>query len=213
MSALRQWDIALAVICCLLIGALAYEIWAPMGDFDVPAVTVPERPPLPAITPFNPPPQSSFAAIDAKPIFNPARKPVESTAVPGSPTTVTPPEAVLIGVIMDGETQLALVKREGAPFAESLALGAVLDGWEVTEIAADHVLLRSGTQELALSMDGKRKNQPVQTRSPTRPAVTPPNPVMPMPFSRPKPELPQSRYQSGQDNGDNSQQQPPAGAP
>jgi hypothetical protein len=188
----NRFDIALTATCCILAGIFAYEVLAPLGEFTLPAVSVPDRPPLPTVAPFNPPPQSAFAAIDARPIFNPTRKPVESTAVAGGTTATAPPDVALVGVIIDSKTQMALVKREGAPFSESVLLGASLDGWEVTEITADHVTLRSGGQELNLRMDARRRiqaSQPGQPSNATAQPATQPGMTMP---SRGRPARPQS---------------------
>jgi hypothetical protein len=179
---MRRLDLGLYASCAVLVGAFTYEVWAPLGEFTLPTAALPERPSLPTISPFNPPPQSSFAAIDARPIFSPARKPIESTAVAGTSSAATPPDVALIGVILDGKTQLALLKREGAPFAESTAVGASVDGWEVTEITPDHVVLRSGAQEFVLSMDGKRKSQPSTPSA--RPSGAQSGPAMAAPFGR-----------------------------
>lgn len=205
----RRWDIGLTLVSALLASTLAYEIWAPLGDFDPPAVAVPDQPPPPATIPFNPPPQATFAAIDARPIFNPTRKPVEATAVAGNSTAAAPPDVVLVGVIIDPKNQLALVKREGAPFAESLALGASLDGWEVTEIAADHVTLRSAAQEFVLGLDGKRKSQPNQPGSAMAPPGGAAGPTMPTPFAgtRTRPKAPATETPPAPTDGDDDQQQ------
>jgi hypothetical protein len=181
MNSARRLDVVLYATCSVLAGGFSYEVWAPLGEPTVPVVAVPERPALATIAPFNPPPQSSFSAIDARPIFSPARKPIESTAVTGNSTTAAPPDVVLIGVILDGKTQLALLKREGAPFAESTGVGATVDGWEITEIGPNHVVMRSGAQDFVLSMDGKRKTQPSQ---PEVPSAKQPGAVMSAPFAR-----------------------------
>ncbi len=214
MAAGRRLDIGLTLVSALLASALAYVIWAPLGAFDPPAVTVSDLPQPPAIIPFNPPPQAAFAAIDARPIFNPTRKPVEATAVAGNSTAAAPPDVVLVGVIIDPKNQLALVKREGAPFAESLALGASLDGWEVTEIAPDHVTLRSAAQEFVLGLDGKRKSQPGPPGSPLTPSAGTAGPTMPTPFAKTtaKPKLPATQTEPAQDGGNDDQQKAVTGA-
>jgi hypothetical protein len=200
----RRFDMALYASCAVLMGAFTYEVWAPLGEFTLPAAVLPERPPLPTVTPFNPPPQSSFAAIDARPIFSPARKPIESTAVAGTGIAAAPPDVMLIGVILDGKTQLALLKREGAPFAESTAVGGSVDGWEVTEITPDHVVLRSGAQDFVLSMDGKRKSVPSSPNA-LQPGVQP-GPAVPAPLGR-QPAKPRAPTVSNdQDSGASDQQ-------
>jgi hypothetical protein len=197
----RRLDFGLALACILSAAGLIYEIGAPLAAFDLPPVTPPDLPPSPTIVAFNPPPQASFAVIDARPIFNPTRQPVEATALPGNATATTPPDVVLVGVIIDAKNQLALVKREGAPFAQSVVLGASLDGWDITEIAADHVTMHAGAQEFVLGLDGKRKSQPGAPQSSQ--ANVPGTPIT-SPFVRtpakPKTAPPQATLDSGNDD-------------
>ena len=84
------------------------------------------------------------------------------SAVPPLPSNVS-----LVGVIIDGDRQLALIKTQGAPFAESLRVGAVIDGWKVTEIAPDKVVLRAGTAEQILGIGDQRSNQQQTARPPS----------------------------------------------
>lgn len=204
-------DRGLYATCLILVGAFTYEVSAPFGDVKLPAVTLPQRPPQASVTPFTPPPQSRFAAIDARPIFSPARKPIESMAVAGTSATATPPDVALVGVILDGKTQLALLKREGAPFAESAAIGSSFDSWEVTEITPDHVVLHSGSQEFVLSLDGKRKNQSSSSIVP--PSGAQPSPAMSVFGRQPvKPKMPV--IPNNRDTGTSNQQNTEsAGAP
>lgn len=205
----RRLDLILLASCGIFTGALAYEVFMPLGEFKLPPVTVPERTATPTISPFQPPPQSSYAVIDARPIFNPTRTPVEPTAIATGTTSAVPPDVVLVGVIIDSKNRIALVKREGAPFSESIILGALLDGWAVIDISADHVVLQSGAQEIELRMDAKRKvatTQPVNTIKPKANQLSLP-PAIPLDSipSRPRP----SRTQTppSQDHSGNTQQQ------
>lgn len=159
-SALERTDIVLGAVICILAGLIAYENMAPLPAFDLPNVSAPLPPPIPDVRPYIAPPQAQFAAIDARPIFNPLRQPVESTAAAGSKVSAKPPEAALVGIILDSKNQLALIKAAGAPFATSVSVGGSVEGWEITEIAPDHVVLRSGAQEYTLRMDAKRAQQP-----------------------------------------------------
>jgi hypothetical protein len=65
----------------------------------------------------------------------------------------------LVGVIIDGERELALVKVQGAPFATSLKVGDTLDGWQVKEIAPDKAVFHAGAVEQTLVLGDARANQ------------------------------------------------------
>lgn len=158
--ALQRTDLVLGAIMGVLAAIIAYEYAAPLPAFDLPNVSAPPPSPIPDVRPYMAPPQAQFSAIDARPIFNPLRQPVESTATAGSKVSAKPPEAVLVGIILDSKNQLALIKAEGAPFATSVGVGGAVEGWEITEITSDHVILKAGAQEYTLRMDAKRAQQP-----------------------------------------------------
>ena len=154
---------------CALMGALfLYECTMPLADFDPPTLTLLHSTVSPEITSVIPPSDASLSVIDARPVFNPARTPIQAVPVPGSGVSSAPPpiDFELVGIIIDGETQLALLKAEGAPFATSLGAGATIGGWQISEIALDHVVLRAGTAEETLRMDDKRKIGPSQPSMP-----------------------------------------------
>ncbi|HEY5339246.1 MAG TPA: hypothetical protein VIJ85_13650, partial [Rhizomicrobium sp.] len=79
----------------------------------------------------------------------------------------------LIGVIIDSDKQLALVKAPGAPFAASLHVGDLLDGWQVTKIGPDAVVLRAGTIEHILEIGDQRagKSQPLSANGAAAPSI------------------------------------------
>ena len=157
--ALQRTDLVLGAMTCVLAAILGYEYTAPLPVFDLPHVSAPPPSPIPDVRPYTAPPQAQFSAIDARPIFNPLREPVESTATAGNKVSAKPPEAVLVGIILDSKNQLALIKTEGAPFATSVGVGGAVEGWEIAEIAPDHVVLKAGAQEYTMRMDAKRTQQ------------------------------------------------------
>ncbi len=159
---LQSVQLGLGGLCVVLTIAFAYLCTAPLPAFDPPAMQLAARKPPSEITPFMAPPQAAFAAIDARPMFNPARRPITPSALPGNASSGPPPapDITLIGVILDGKTQLAMVKGQGAPFATSVGVGESIGGWQVAEISPDHVSLRAGVYEHTLRMDDKRQALP-----------------------------------------------------
>ncbi len=160
---LQPPEFALAGLCVVLASLVLYECLAPLPPFDPAALQLPRRNTIAPIASYAPPPAATFSVIDARPLFNPTRQPVVATPVPGSSASSAPPpppDVVLIGVILDGDRQLALLKAPGAPFATSFKIGATVDVWQVAEITPDHVVLRAGAAEQILRMTDKRQTQP-----------------------------------------------------
>src|SRR6185437_9235561 len=115
----------LAGLCGLLVLILSWQLLAPSLATDVPAIAWHPRGldmPLPSIPP---PPANTFARINERPIFSPTRKPVTPTPK-ASEAPASPPDATLIGVIIDGQNRLALVRTSTSPLEVSLGVGASL---------------------------------------------------------------------------------------
>ena len=135
----------LGVLCALLLAASLFATWAPL-----PVVTASEysdsphaiERPLP--TAFIPPPQSAFDAINERPIFSPERKPFAPDTVAGPSAAATPPSVALVGVILDGTTGMALIRSAASPLETAFSVGQTIEGWAVSEIDADKIVLTSG---------------------------------------------------------------------
>lgn len=153
---LNPAQIALAALCGLLAVVLGYMVFAPLPEIPQPRIEAaqdaPEdETPLPR---FQVPPKQAFAEVDDRLVFNPARVKVVSAFQPGSPTTASlPSDLSLVGVILAGETRLALIKSQAAPLAIGVSVGETIEGWQVTRVEPDRVALRAGgpEQELRLS--------------------------------------------------------------
>ncbi|MDE2075280.1 MAG: hypothetical protein KGJ81_17750, partial [Alphaproteobacteria bacterium] len=130
----------LLALCAALLAALAYALNAPLAPLRPPLLRahLPAAPTMQA-APFASPPLANFSVINERLVFNPLRQPIvpppskdkDSAAPP------PPPNLVLVGVIIDGDQRLALIKLAGAPFAAGYAVGAEIAGWQLTEIDAD----------------------------------------------------------------------------
>lgn len=163
---------ALAGLCLILGCCVLYECVAPLAPFDTPEVELKKPVAATATALFTPPSMVSFAILDARPLFNPTRQPFDTSQTPGSDSafgSAVPPlpnDVSLVGVIIDGDRQLALVKTQSAPFAESLRVGALIGGWKVTEIAPDKVVLHAGGAEQILRIGDQRSGQTQANRPP-----------------------------------------------
>jgi hypothetical protein len=149
-------QLALAALCGALTLVLAYEIAAPIPPFDVPKSTEIYRPAsLTFQDTANAPSSASFGDIDAHPIFSASRTPIAShlDTARGGASNAFPTDVSLIGVIIEGETRMALVKTASEPFARSVPQGGEIEGWTVSEVDPDKIVLSSGAtkQEILLA--------------------------------------------------------------
>jgi general secretion pathway protein N len=153
----------IAGFCGLLFIVLVYQLAAPLPNIDPAAASTPSRAPANAgrtiaSVAFSMPSRDSYADIDARPIFNPTRMPIDGAA-DGSDTASKPPpppSSSLVGVIIDGDTRMALLRSEGAGFAKTVTVGDDVDGWKVAEVDADQVVLRAGSLSSSLKLEAPR---------------------------------------------------------
>jgi general secretion pathway protein N len=167
---------ALLSLCFLMAALTVYELSVPPAEFVLPVVhlkpSVAEARPPPA---FIAPPPESFSAINDRPVFIPSRKPLTvpadktTAATAGAPPAL--PSLALVGVILDGQNSLAMVRLAGASFAQAMAVGASIGGWQITSITPDKIVLHAGTFEQDVRLDAKPAGQ--------APAGPPPPPGSP----------------------------------
>jgi hypothetical protein len=149
----------LMALCCLLGAILAYELAVPLGDIAVPAITLrgSSAATLPQQRFVSVPPLAAFAAFNDRPIFSPQRKAIAPAPVGAAAAAPPPPPAAsLVGIIIDAQRRIALIRTASSPLATAVAVGDTLQGWQVTEIAPDRVVLHQGTTDDALKLDANR---------------------------------------------------------
>jgi len=164
MDGKLQW--ILGCVCGALFLILSYEIIAPRPAYSVPQVSVA---PIPAL-PKPPglllaPPASEFAAIADRPLFDAQRKkyvppPVDPTAKQAPPP---PPTLSLVGVIIDADHKIAMVKSSDGMLAASMSEGAEIGGWHLATIEPDRIVLKFGASEHEVRLDANKAppQQPV----------------------------------------------------
>ncbi len=164
-------QLGLAGINLLLAGLLIFLIAAPLTEFAPPAVRLkPRSRPISMAPPTATPSPEAFADIDAHPLFNPDRKPIAASAT--AQATQAPPDIVLVGIILDSRDRMALIRTPAAPLATAFHMGATISGWEVTDIAADHIVLSAGGARDEIRLDanhGASKPSPVGAMPSTSP--------------------------------------------
>jgi len=156
-------QIALLTLCFLMAALTVYELSVPPAEFVLPVVHL--RPSIAGAQPppaFLAPPPESFSAINDRPVFIPSRKPLALPADKTANTAATAPPLpalALVGVILDGQNSLAMVKPAGAPFAQAMGVGASVGGWQITSIGPDKIVLHAGTFEQDVRLDAKPLGQ------------------------------------------------------
>jgi len=106
------------------------------------------------------PPQSAYQTIAERPLFFNKRRPPPPyvPTPPGAKPTIKPPRKVgkprmqLSAIIVVGKEKYALVKGGRQKGSRRVRVGDEVDGWKVTGIEADRLVLRNGgeTEELLL---------------------------------------------------------------
>jgi hypothetical protein len=157
-------QIALLSLCFLMAALTVYELSVPPAEFVLPIVHLEPR--LASASPppgFIAPPPDNFSAINDRPVFIPSRKPL---ALPADKTTTAAttsapplPSLAVVGVILDGQNSLAMVKLAGAPFAQAMAVGASIGGWQITSVGPDKIVLHAGPFEQEVRLDAKPPGQ------------------------------------------------------
>ena len=176
---LRPAQIAAIALCALMAILFAYELTAPPAQFTLPEIHLkPRAAAMQMPAPFLPPPEAMFDAINQRSLFLPSRKSLNPPASDGAPAQSGPPplpNVALVGVILDGENSLAMVKPAGAPFEQAMGIGASLGGWQIAAISADRITLKSGAFTQEIHIDAKAGTAPADPPAPG----TPPPPASP----------------------------------
>jgi hypothetical protein len=192
---LSSAQIVLAGVCCLLGAVLLYLLFAPLPEYSVAGIrnVPPAR--------FDAPPEETFKQVDDRSVFNPYRVRVNAPAV----TTTTgaanlPSDLTLVGVILDGNTRLALIKSPSSPLAVGVAVGGTIQGWQISRVDPDKIVLHGAgaDQELKLSANKPGPAQPQVPGQPFQPQA------QPQPQPQPQPQAPApAQPQADQDSSDN----------
>lgn len=165
-------QIVLGLVCVLLLGAIGFEVAAPLHEPQLPPPATTVRPiasaPLPV---FHPPPSESFDEINARPLFDRARAPVaedsSTTIGPLSGSSSSPPAVSLIGIIIDGTRRIAMIRSNVSPVATSVSVGDAIEGWRVAQVDPDRIVLRSGSDSAEIRLTQNRS--PAMSGSTTSP--------------------------------------------
>lgn len=158
MNTLRQRDPLLLALCGTLGALVAYELWAPL---PTPAVLHLKPPAMVLTTPVAMPvmaPASTFSIITERPLFDSQRKkfvaPRNTQTDTGAPPAL--PNIALVGIIIDNEKSLAILKPADAAFASSMTVGDSVGAWRLSAIEPDRVILTVGPNRNEIRLDANK---------------------------------------------------------
>lgn len=143
--------------CAALGTALVYVVATPSPALQVPASRAPtilalaEPPPA-----FVAPPRESFASISDRPLFDVTRQRYVPPPKLDSEKAPPLPKMFLVGVIIDAQTRIAMLKAPDAALAKAVSVGEDLEGWQVSEIEPDRIVLKAGMKENEIRLDANK---------------------------------------------------------
>ncbi|HZP65673.1 MAG TPA: hypothetical protein VFB32_05135 [Rudaea sp.] len=132
-------------------------------------------------TPFKLPPETTFAEIAARPIFNEDRKPTPETTVEAPPPPPpTPLNINLTGVILTPQLRMAMIhdnaKNDSAAVKEGMPLPGDLGGWTLTQVKPRSAVFKEAggdevEVELMTAVANPKPGTPGHPGSPPAPPV------------------------------------------
>jgi hypothetical protein len=144
-----------AAASAMLTVALAYLIVVPLPELDPPSFQLkPKARPISGAVAVVTPPAEAFIEIATRPPFLPSRKGLVATASGDVPAA--PPDVALVGIILDKDSSLALLKTAAVPLATAYRVGGSISGWQVTEISPDRVILSAGAARTELRLSDNK---------------------------------------------------------
>lgn len=144
LSALRL-DHLLGITLALLLGLALWPWLAPEAG-SAPRPEKPTAPP-PALTVL--PPQANFTAIVDRPLFSPSRRPAPG-AGSGNRGSGIEARYQLLGLVVSENVRRAWLAEGERHF--DVGEGDKLDGWTVTRIQQDRIVLTSATGQAVLAL-------------------------------------------------------------
>jgi general secretion pathway protein N len=160
-SRLSNAALLLLVLTCLGLSRIVY------GELAQPAPRLPAHPPTPAASPsassaaaddrFTLPPLASLSAISDRPLFSLTRRPPEDQEKSlGQLATF-----ILDGVRISPDGRAAIVIHGAPPTVAHVSEGQEIEGWSVSAILPDRIVLRhNGTEHELRLRDKGRANAP-----------------------------------------------------
>lgn len=159
--------VVMAGLCLVLLGVTGWGLVVGRSDEaveNIAAASAPgpiEWPPLPV---FTAPPKQSLGDFLARPLFVPTRRPPPpppppaavaprpAVAAAGPAVVIAPPalpKLTLLGTVMAGDWQGAIL-RSSAGKVLTVAKGGKIEGWVLSDVRADRIVLETGSNKQEL---------------------------------------------------------------
>jgi type II secretory pathway component PulC len=153
---------SLLAVAAALVLVLAWQMLAPVAPIAVDAANAATRPQTALTVPvYQPPPEASFAVINARAAFNPSRQPVAEPPQSGMTTAASPPDVTLVGVAIGAGKSIALLKPADGSAAISAAVGQIVQGWQLTRVDADGVVFHANGADYSVKLRAAAGLNPV----------------------------------------------------
>jgi hypothetical protein len=150
----RPSQTLLAALCLLLAAGILYEVLAPLPEIERLPLTSRPVPtsPLPV---WVAPSRQTFSAINERFVLDPQRRSVHPSNTANDAPGPSPVLA-LVGVIIAGQTRLAIVRDGNEASAASVAVGGTIDGWQIAQIDSNRIVIRSGATDRTILLEANR---------------------------------------------------------
>ena len=208
----------LAIALSVLAAILAVVIAAEMGlgaSLRAQVTGVPAKRAAPFEAKLLPPQQVAqaeqlYPEVAARPLFTPTRRPAPAAA---PPSTYTPGQFVLHGVIVAGGTRTAMLREKASGRMHRVETGREINGIKIAEIDREQVTLTQGGDREVLQLQVQRGGAltgpgvpgpgasagpfgPVSPSQPAAPGQSAPGGPQPPPAAVPRPVQPPATPQS-----------------
>ncbi|MGF1631835.1 MAG: hypothetical protein ACFCUT_20350 [Kiloniellaceae bacterium] len=166
MRALTAYNL-LGLLVCGALGAWVYEEalqpLPPLPD-AVPLIATIEIAAGPGAAPepgLRMPPRNTFAQLATRPPFSPSRRPPRAKPAPvpvvqkqeqEAPRPVDEPQVTLVGIVINADKSIAMVRKTGVVELLRLGKGETLDGWLVEGVLPNRLVLSHGEKLLELEL-------------------------------------------------------------
>ena len=189
--------LVLAALAVALAAIVAWEVTAHVGS-GAPLGSRAVRRAAPFEAKLMPPPpivqaEQQYPEFAARPLWTPTRRPAPAAA---APSTYTPGQFVLQGVIVVGNSKTAMLKEKANGRLHRVEAGKQLNGITVAEIAPDSVTLSQGADREVVPLQVQKAGAASAPGAPGSPPpvpqatfgpAPPPSHLQPQPMPAPMP--------------------------
>ena len=171
----NKW-IGINLLLLIIVIIAGYQLYASMQQYEAqnsisniePAESGTSTEILPPSQPFDQYSPAEFTAISEKNLFSETRTKEESTDTPAANAALPASQKpLLVGVVISDKQKVATIMESGqrgqTGQTSILKIGDTYEGYTITEIESDHIVLDNGNQKSTLVLNDI--SQPAQNRN------------------------------------------------